>query len=247
MKWRALAAVLGVWATGVSATADQDAPKPGEADNRSTWPGIRLNLEDRWVDLEATVVLREGEWVELLACTPNSREHESVLTVDAKPSHVHLALLALGLEPGQPRTARRVGQEWVSEGPSGPPVAVSVVTSDEDGEETQTPASRWIVRQKSGEPLADEPWVFAGSRFVKLNQQDIYAADLNGSVVSIVNFGDEVLARRTDLTNQTDAQAFDANTEAIPPIGTRVILRLKPLDDDAPADVEQRSAGLGDK
>jgi len=49
--------------------------------------------------MPAKVNMTEGV-VELLACGRLGKRHESVLVVDAKPLHVQLALLLLGLEPG---------------------------------------------------------------------------------------------------------------------------------------------------
>lgn len=65
-------------------------------------PHLRIDRQANVLDLEAKVVLREGEWIELIACSPGTQEHESLVVVNARPSHIHLALLTLGLEPGKP-------------------------------------------------------------------------------------------------------------------------------------------------
>ena len=46
---------------------------------------------------------REG-LLELVVCTKNSKEHESIVVMNARPLQVHTALLLLGARPGTPRT-----------------------------------------------------------------------------------------------------------------------------------------------
>jgi hypothetical protein len=76
-------------------------PDQEKALRKLSMPGILLNLEERCVDVNATVCLREG-LLELLACTKNSKEHESILVMNARPMQVHTALLLLGSRPGTP-------------------------------------------------------------------------------------------------------------------------------------------------
>ena len=202
-------------------------------------PNLVINREQGYVDIDATVVLREGGWLELLACTPGTRTHESILVVHALPSHIHLALMMLGLEPGAPMQWRHEnGQEDGQENdpktgqskvilPYGPPVAVAVVV-DPDGQPVEIPANQWVLDRTTGKPMGDNHWLFAGSFIYEQEGLSPYQADVSGSVVSIVNFGDEVLARRTDSTNENDGQGWGPNTNQIPELGAHVLLRLRP-------------------
>lgn len=221
---------------GPQAPAD-DAEQPADV-----LPHVRIDRENRLIELEATVVLRESEWIELIACSPGSKEHESILVVPARPSHVHLALLILGLEPGSPMrfeqppadAANPNGQDGpVVLPPQGPPVRITVALADEP--EHEIPVTRWTLDRRTGRPIEDAPWLFTGSRIVNINERERYLADLHGTTISLVNFGDEVLTRPTDLTNYTDDASLTANTDAIPPLGTAVLLRLRPVDPAPPA------------
>jgi hypothetical protein len=49
---------------------------------------VKINPEEWCVDVEAKVCLREG-LLELVACTKDTKEHESLVVVEAKPSHIH--------------------------------------------------------------------------------------------------------------------------------------------------------------
>lgn len=202
-------------------------PNPEVAAQAAELPHLRINREQRYIDLDATVVLREGDWLELLACSPGSREHESILTVAARPSHIHLALLTLGLEPGKPLTYQETEEGYQLHPPRGPVVHISIVT-EADGQTREISPGEWIVNQKTREPLPDDRWLFTGSAFTEYEGKQIYMADLNGTIASLVNFGEDLLARATDLTNQSDDQTWGANTPQIPPLGTTVTLRLRP-------------------
>ena len=63
--------------------------------------GVRINWRDREVEVDGQVVLREGA-LELFACSPLTREHESIVCVDARPLHIYQALGLIGLNPGRP-------------------------------------------------------------------------------------------------------------------------------------------------
>ncbi|MDA7503320.1 YdjY domain-containing protein, partial [bacterium] len=79
-------------------------------------PGIRINLEAKAVDVTSTITLDEGS-LEFIACTKGTKEHEAIIAVEAKPSHIHTALLLLGAKAGHPAIRKIVGegddQHWI--------------------------------------------------------------------------------------------------------------------------------------
>ena len=233
--WRVAAPVLALLMLhGHRLYGQPDATtRPGDSsstgESAQVMPHLTVDRQSGWVDVEARVVLREAGWLELLACTPTTRTHESILAVHALPSHIHLALMMLGIEPGQPMQWLHDGDEPQVELPRGPLIAVSILVS-QDGNEVEIPANQWIVDQKTGQLMANNLWLFTGSFMYEQADMPPYQADVSGSVVSIVNFGDDMLARATDLTNRTDDRAWSPNTEAIPDVGTDVVLRLRPVN-----------------
>ncbi len=76
-------------------------PEAEQALRKLNLPGIKLNLEERCVDVNATVCLHKG-LLELVACTKGSKEHESILSIAARPMHIHTAMLLMGARPGTP-------------------------------------------------------------------------------------------------------------------------------------------------
>ena len=221
-----------VFAAPIFAHAQTTQPATAPAtQSAATQPGqlpfVKIDLKNKSVDLEGHVVLREGKWLELFACKPKSREHESILTINALPSHVHLALIMIGMEPGSPLSWREKDGNVESIPPRGPGVNITLVTKV-DGKEVEVPASSWVLNQKSNKVIVDQPWMFVGSRTEIVQGKSVYYGDVNGSIISLVNFGDDVLVRETPLTNDNDDSTFGANTAAIPPIGTPVTVRLRP-------------------
>ena len=51
---------------------------------------------------------------------------------------------------------------------------------------------------------------------------------MNGNVISISTFGDEVLCLSGNHVQENHALAWQINTDNIPDLGTKVTLRLRP-------------------
>ncbi len=183
-------------------------------------PGVRIDWQKRLVELDAEVVLRQGP-LELLACSPQTREHESILRVHAKPLHVYQAMGLIGLTPGSPMKFDKRSKRWRR--PMGDSLMLSVRCSAK-GATSVVPLERWlrdVERKQSPKPIE---WVFAGSRTLENGK---FGADLDGTVVCVVDF-DTALITVSDLhTADNEALWLEANTEAIPPVGTRCTLLIR--------------------
>jgi biopolymer transport protein ExbD len=214
----AAACLAAAVATAVSAD-DQVKPAP--------LPHVRVDAANKTIDLDAKVVLREGDWIELLGCAPNTREHESIVTIAARPSHVHTALLLIGLEPGSP-----IQWKWINDDPHiipphGSRVAVWFVTRDGDGKEVEVPANQWIKNKARGATLPDNVWLFTGSKMLENDGRSFYQADIEGNIISVVNFGDEVLGLPTQVTDKNDKGNLTVNSPKVPKVGTPLVVRLR--------------------
>jgi len=62
---------------------------------------VLLDVQGKRLLLKTKIVLREG-MLEMLCCLKQTKEHESILSLDAKAYVVHTGLLALGVKPGKP-------------------------------------------------------------------------------------------------------------------------------------------------
>lgn len=224
------AAPTGVQARSVAADAVE----------KLKFPGITINLEERCVDVEASVCLRRG-LLELVACTKGTKDHESIVVVGAKAMHLHAALLLLGASPGSPATRQRdgvQGDRWIDVPPRGGPVDVFLVLKGEGGKAVEHPISEFILRSRqrsdssSSDPapkLPSHTFLFAGS----IVQGDgpgprRYLGDESGNVISLSTFGDEVLCLPAIHSQDNSALPWQVNPDLLPEVGTSVLLRLRP-------------------
>jgi len=194
--------------------------------------GVRANLAERRVELDTEVCLEAG-WLEQVACSPGTREHESLVVVKARPRDVHAALLLLGLEPGEPGSWRVEDGNLVAVPPTGPRLRVKFRWVDTEGRTREHSPAEWIrdVRSAASPPI--DHWLFAGSLLQPLvDGSSRYAADGSGSVVGLVTFGDEVVALpevRPDSESILEPE-WEAWTERLPAIGTPVVMILEAMD-----------------
>lgn len=194
------------------------------------FPGVRIDRAARIVEFDASIPVdchnpsTPNVYLELIACTPDTREHEVLAVTRAKPSHIHAALLMLGLEPGKPAhwTKAPDGNAQPHD-PTGPRVGVEFVVNGE----TYTP-SQWIVHAITREPWPDGDWLFSGSVFVKRQGEERYDADWSGTLIGLTSFGTEVLAWKSVISPEAavDEPVWIANTATVPRVGTPLVVRL---------------------
>ena len=205
-------------------------------------PGVKINLEEWCVDVESSVCLESGT-LELIACIKDSKEHESVVVVEAKPSHIHTALLLIGARAGNPAMRKPIdkeGMRFVDLPPRGGAIDVFLVLKDETGKEVEKPISAFLTRAEhySGRPQDDEEeqdfpthtFLFAGSILHggEGEKPRIYVCDRSGNVISISTFGDELLCLPGIHAHANGALMWEIKPDSLPKVGTKVTLRLRP-------------------
>src|SRR5947207_272087 len=126
---------IAIFLTLFACSALQAAPttKPTEK-----LPHLQVNVAKRQVRVECEAINAE-ERLEFLVCSTGTKEYESVLRSRALPSHLHFALLMLGLEPGVPVTFNRAENRWIP--PRGPALKLTC-EFQRDGKMQSLPASR---------------------------------------------------------------------------------------------------------
>ena len=179
-------------------------------------PGLRIDFAALTVEADAVVVLRQGP-LELLACSVGTREHESILAVRNRPLHLFQALGLIGLEPGSP--VRYDAQQQAIPA-SGSPVAIHIRYPDA-GRSHTVPATEWLVEPGTAEPPVGLRWVLAGSFGLDDGR---FAADLEGTVVCLVDFAAALVAVDAAHTASNDELWLAARTDHIPAVGTRCTL-----------------------
>jgi len=244
---RVLTVLAGVGLWGGCVLAGPQAPtggprKPGATTRRKglvKLRHLRVDLVKREVIFDANVCLRKG-FLELLVCRRptkdvQSKEHESILSTDARGADVHAALMLLGLTRGKPAELMpaREGQREVALPPRGPELKVILRWKDSDGKQRQVAPAKWLAAPKGRKQPPTDKWVFVGSEIMPDGK---YWADSSGDIISLSNFASAVIDVPFKSTSVNDALEFITNTAAIPPKGTRVEVVLTPMPGAAGAE-----------
>ena len=222
--------------------ADEPAVKPANLNI----PGITIHAEEGYIDIDARVALTEGA-LEFIACTKDTKEHESVIVVDAKPLHIHTALLLIGAESGHPAMRKPIGEKdtrWIHLPPRGEKIHVALVVSEEDGKPIERPISEFLEpsvdpydeyldedeKEEKPNPFPTNEFIFAGSHLIEEEgQPKRYLAEASGHVISISTFGDEVLCLPGIHAHANERLAWQVNDTHLPELNEKVTLRLKPV------------------
>jgi hypothetical protein len=202
--------------------APKKLPEPKGAKRLSKEFDVWLDPKQNAVLVDGQISLREG-WLEMFACTRNTKEHESIVSANTRAQPVHAGLLAVGAEPGHP-----VQYEPEFKPATGDEIEVTVYWIDEKGKEHTARAQDWIKNIRTGKAMT-HPFVFAGSSFWKDPEtgKQYYQAE-QGELICVSNFGTAMLDIPVQSSRSNEALEFEAFTERIPPLGAPVRLILKP-------------------
>ena len=242
--------LFGVLAVALAAPAQPDLPPvdtakdaeplpdPPRADPKSVLkpllPDNSLYLEDvpgggRRVLVTAEVCLREGQ-LEVFLCRTGTKEHEAIVRTAVDARYLHAGLEAAGAKPGTPV---RFLHPQTGEPDYKPATGdkIDVLVSYRRAGAVHTHAAReWITDLKTKKPMAHD-WVFAGSRLFKNPEKPeappYYCAN-NGSVIGISNFSDSMLDLPVEVGQDNSNLGFEARTEKIPPVMSKVWVVLAP-------------------
>ena len=223
--------ILPAWADEPDGAAAQPTAKIAKRPRAKDPPGMkRLMPEyDVWIDsankrvvMDGTVALREGQ-LEMLACIKGTKEHESILAVDTRAYAVHAGLLAVGAQVGTP-----VQFQPNYKPATGTEIDVSLIWTDKNGIVHRDQAQDWVRNVQTGKAL-EYPWVFAGSGFWQdeTTGQKTYLAE-SGDFICVSNFPSAMLDLPVESSQANESLLYQAYTEHIPPLGTRVRIVLSP-------------------
>jgi hypothetical protein len=197
-------------------------------------PGVTIDKSARLIKIDAKVAPRKlphlkGEIypIEVIACWPHpkgKKAHETVVTIEAKPSAVHKALVDLGLKPGKPVMGE------AKDPPMGPRVNLYLEIVGADGEMKRVSIDKVLVDKRSGKPLPKSvEWRFTGSAMTRPDpdKDEIYGADFSGTLIAIFPVTDQTVLQ-TNLTMKEEKYVkLETNPKVLPKEGTPVKLVIE--------------------
>src|SRR6266446_81853 len=104
------------------------------------FPHIEFSAKTRQVRVECEMLACNAP-LEFFCCVKGTNDYEAMIRSEVKPSHLHAALLAMGLQPGQPVHFSEAANKWLP--PQGPPLQISL-QYEKDGKVVSDPAWRWM-------------------------------------------------------------------------------------------------------
>lgn len=234
---RAIAAVLlaSLALAGISGCASRHEPLAGGSAWVELGPGLRIDWAARMLEFDGVVAIdchhprTPTVYLELVACSPDSREHESLVVTEVAPSLIHAGLLALGFGAGEVGRIEFDGGGGVRRiPPSGDRLRVEFVAETAGGVRTDE-ASAWIIDDRRAGRRPGGAWVFSGSRVVERGGAVVYDADGAGTVIGLASFGSETVAYEEMISpdSSVDEPLWIADAERVPARGTAVRVRLR--------------------
>jgi len=194
-----------------------------QATLEQTGDGGRVQVRSVQVDPAEPAVIATG-WVnqvsgpiELLACGPGGKTHESVFVLNLDPVDLQAALLLIGLEPGEPLPKLGHGP------PKGPGVDIWVEWKAASTTNMER-AERFAYNVETEAALPETEWIFTGSTF----ENGQFKASAEESLVA--TFWDPWAIMNIPLPCGSNDEILLVNDAIVPPLKTPVTFRFVPKD-----------------
>jgi hypothetical protein len=178
---------------------------------------VVVDTAARQIRVPCRVNMRRGA-IEFLAVASEGKLHESVLLAEAEPIHVHVALLLLGLEPGE--GARYHGDLSPPHGPG-----VEAQVEWQAAGRTQTARLEefaWDI--PSRRPMPPVAWLFTGAAPLARGARTAEERSL------VATYRDPGAVLTNPLPTGADDTVYKVNERLVPPVGTSVTVLLRPAD-----------------
>jgi hypothetical protein len=197
--------------------------------------GVVVDKEKRTVTIDAKIAPRKLDDpkfqgiiypIEVIACWPYPRgqkAHETVVTIEAKPSEVHKGLESLGLKPGTPV----VGD--APQAPAGPEIRMFLEVPGPDGQPRRVPVEKTLVDPKTNKPVKLQ-WRFTGSVMSQPDpnkDEKVYGADLTGTLIAIFPVTNQTVFQTNLTMKEEKFVKLETDKKILPKEGTPVKLILE--------------------
>lgn len=180
---------------------------------------IKIDKKELALTIPGAINMSDG-LLEYVACSQNGKLHESMLVLHADPYHIQIALLLLGLAPGN----QPIGFQGAPESPCGTPLKMEI-SWQFNGKQISYPPEDLVLNVKTDETMMKADWVFTGSMI----DSGQHMAQLEGSVVAIYHDPIAIIDHRN--VSGSDDTMFYANKNILPPVGTAVDFKIYAVTD----------------
>jgi hypothetical protein len=142
--------------------------------------------------------------------------------------------LLAGFENGTPGSWVMEGREIKFIKPTGSAVDL-FVRYERNGELVEEPIRAWIVGEQGQHNFDEGPWIFGGSQFKEnpeyMGPGEHYVADITGSIVGLVTFGDETVGFSDVISDLSALRAEEwfADLNVMPPENSPATLIIRPF------------------
>jgi hypothetical protein len=212
------------------ATEDEAAASPQE--EVKTFGKVRYFPGRHTIEFDGEINMRDsqGEPMELFACAPGGKTHESVVVADITPSDLHAALLEAGLMtyPYPDRVAADRQDLLGSR-------AIVWMVWENNGEEKRLRAEDCFTDTRLGVAVGRWGWAFVGQFETVVDKETgekmrVYRPDSERSLITDYHSPNSV------LDNPRSQGAFDdnyvSNTDVIPELKTKVTIVIEPTTEE---------------
>lgn len=206
----------------------------------------KVDIEKKQVILKGYFALdKDTQPLEYLACSPNTKDYESLFVLYSKPSNIHLALLSIGLEPKGFLQKKRKGLIVYFPNPKAPKLRIFAIWKDKGKiKKRKVESLIWNKANKASfSELAKKKvytkmyWLFSGSREIrqfdfntgKFTNTKIYGADQFGTIIGLQYDPNSVITLPFYIGNKWENIEAYVNLREVPRVKTKVILVVKPF------------------
>jgi hypothetical protein len=196
---------------------------------------VKVDKKKRTITIDAKVAPRKLEYlkgevypIEVIACWAHpkgEKAHETVVTIEAKPSAVHKAMESLGIKPGKPV----MGES--KEAPQGPEVKLYIEVPKPGGKTKLVPIAKTLVDPKTNLPLPSSvKWRFTGSVMAQRDPTKPgkeYGADISGTLIAVFPVTNRTVFQTNLTMKEEKFLKLETNPKFLPKEGTAVKLVIE--------------------
>jgi len=228
------AVVSAIFAAGIDVYAAQnpdEKPQP-PAEEVKAFGKVRYYPAQHRIEFDGEINMRDsqGEPMELFACAPGGKTHESIVVADIVPSDLHAALLEAGLMT-YPYSDRQAADRQDLLGSR----AIVWMVWTENNAEKRIRAEDTLLDTRLNRPMGLWGWAFVGQYDIVIDKETgrkmrEYRPDSERSLITDYHTPNSV------LDNPRSQGAFDVdytgNTPVMPALKTKVTLVVEPATEE---------------